>query len=165
MALSTFEVIGMFLLAILFGIAVWWFIVSWQYRSYLKHASYARGANATEEGQTLNLSCDQGKEICVYRATQICSDPDSNNFENQQTDPISSGLDGKNSYGDFNSDTTVDRTADMSRECNGKQTSSFKFAAKGWPNGMTCHGKTQLISTYSCIPKGTTCSNYKNLKI
>jgi len=118
----------MVLLAIVLGIVVWWFVIAEKYRKYLGNYSYTRGSNATSSGQTLNLTCDQDKEICVYRAVQICTVPDSNNFESSTLEPIASGLGDNNAaYGDFDPDTTVDLTKDMGRECNGQERCQYKF--------------------------------------
>ncbi len=113
MAVSTFEVTFMILLAIVLGIAIWWYIIADNFKKYLSGNSYARGANASKAGQTLNLTCDSEKEICVYRAIQVCTDPDASNFENSNTDPFASGMSGNDSYGDYNSSTTVDMTKDL----------------------------------------------------
>lgn len=164
MAISTFEVVGMILLAIILGIAIWWYVIADNYRKYLNAGAYSRGANASSAGQTLHLTCDEDKEICVYQATQICTDPDRNNFENSDTDPFASGLTGNNSYGDYDSSTTVDMTISLGTECNGKQNCLYKFDPAQWPVGMpTCNGDTQLISTYVCGAKGSACQNYSNL--
>jgi len=163
MVVSTFEIVGMVLLAILLGVAIWWFVIAENYRKYLSTYSYARGANASKAGETLNLTCDDDKEICVYRATQICTDPDSNNYENPSTDPIASGTSSDDKYGDFSSATTVDLTSDLSGACNGKETCAYKFSPKAWPSGMpSCGGDSQLISAYACVPKGSTCQSYKS---
>ena len=163
MAISTFEVVMLLLLFVVLLISIWWFSVAEKFRIYLQGYTYGRGANAWKAGQTLNLTCGAGKEICVYRATQICTDPNQDNLENYATDPIASGLDSNDSYGDFNSQTTVDLTDDMSDACNGSSTCSFKFTPKPFPGGMTCGGNTQLISTYSCIPSGILCQSYKSM--
>lgn len=159
--ISTFEIVGMILLVIGMIIAIWWYIVAEKYNNYLKSYSYSRGAHA-EDGQTVNLSCDSGKEICVFRATQICTVPDKNNFESSPMgDPIASGKDGTTPYGAFNPNTTVSRTQDMGNSCNGKTTASYVFNSIDFPSGdsWNCPGGTQLISTYTCIPKGTTCQS------
>ncbi len=153
----------MVLLAIGLGIAIWWFVIAEKYRSYLGKYAYARGANATAAGQTLNLTCDQDKEICVYRAVQICTVPDDHNFESSPLEPIASGL-GKNNaaYGDFDPDTTVDMTSELNEKCKGQKNCSFMFTPKPWPHNGSCpsDSNTQLISTYSCIPKGSMCQSY-----
>jgi hypothetical protein len=158
--LSTFEIATMILLAIGLMIAIWWYVIAEKYSNYLKTYSYSRGAHAIA-GQTAHLSCDGGKEICVFRATQICTNPDSSNVENPDTDPIASGNDGVTPYGAFNPNTTVSRTKDMGDSCNGKTTASFAFNPVGYSNGggWNCGGTTQLIATYTCIPKGTTCQS------
>jgi len=159
--ISTTEIVCMLLLAIFLGIAIWWFVVANNYKKYLDEYSYSRGANVKGSGQIVNLSCDDDKEICVYRATQICSNPTSQNFETSSTDPIDSGLeDSSKMYGQFNPRTTVSRLDDMSQACNGKTTCAFNFQATDFVNGMQCDPvNTQLISTYTCIPKGTTCQS------
>jgi len=141
---------------VILSYALWWLTVAMKYRTYLKTKSYPRGANVTQ-GQTTNLKCELGNEICVYRATQICTDPGKNNFENPETDPISSGLnDSGEKYGEFNPLTTIDLTKNLSKTCNGSENCSFKFT----PNqNLKCNGEYQLISTYSCIPKNSDCES------
>jgi len=159
--ITTFEIVFMVILAIGLGVAVWWFFIAEQYRRYLGDYSYSRGANAID-GTTTNLTCDSTKEICVYRATQICTNPDSNNFEDQSIDPIAAGegsfpnMTPGTKYGQFNPATTTDLTSDMSSKCNGGSTASYDFTS-------TCSvGTGQLIATYTCIPKGSTCQAWKS---
>jgi len=168
--ISTIEIVLLVMLTIGLGVAIWWFVVAEQYKSHLRDYSYARGANALN-GQTVNLKCDSDKEICVYRATQICTRPDSKNFETTSLEPIASGdekIDGARAfYGDFNPATTIDLTQKMGHDCNGKEECQYHFeASPGWqaPNGVACNGNTQLIATYSCIPKGTTCQAWSPTK-
>ncbi len=156
MAISTLEIVFMVLLAIGVGIAIWWYIVADNYRKYLGGITYARGANG-EDGDTINLVCDSDREICVYRATQTCTDPNSNNFENSSTDPISNGTDDSVEYGQFNPNTTVDLISDMGNECNGKQKCSYEFSADWSQSPLGCAGISQIISSYTCIPKGGKC--------
>lgn len=159
--ITTIEIVGMILLAIFLGIAVWWFIIAENYRKYLDAYSYSRGAHATKVNQTLNLTCDSDKEICVFRATQICTDPSASNYENSVTDPISSGLSSDTKYGQFDSNTTVDTTNDLGDKCNGATTCAYKFTQAAWPSGMpSCGGETQLIAGYTCIPKDGKCQSY-----
>lgn len=163
MAISTFEIAGIILLFILLGVSVWWFVVADKYKKYMStNYPYTRGAHAWEEGQTLNLKCDGDSEICVYRATQIYTNPDSNNFEDPNTDPIASGTNSNATYGAFDPQTTVDRTVDLGGECNGKNSCFVNFVTSEWPTGMVLGnaGTPQLISTYTCIPSGGTCTSY-----
>ncbi len=161
--ITTTEIVLMIILVIGLGISIWWFVVAEKYRRYLKTYSYARGANALN-GQTVNLECEAGKEICIYRATQICTKPDSNNFESSSLDAIASGNDGsKVKYGDFNPQTTIDLTHDMANKSNGKEKSSYTFNVHdNWtaPNGITCNGASQLLATYACVPKGVKCNTW-----
>lgn len=159
--ITTFEVVGMILLFIGLAIAIWWFVVAENFRKYLKTYSYSRGVHATQANQTLNLSCSEGKEICLYKATQICTNPDNNNFEDPTTDPIDSGTSANGMYGQFNPQTTVDLTQDMGSVVNGQRTATFRFTPKEWPDNMaSCAGETQLIGTYTCIPTGTSCQSF-----
>lgn len=152
------------------GVAIWWFIVAEQYKSYLGRYSYARGANSMN-GKSVNFSCEAGKKVCLYRATQICSRPDNKNFETSSLEPIASGdssIDGAHvRYGDFNPRTTVDLTQEIKARVNGKSNASYDFnIPPGWkgPNGVQCNGDTQLIATYSCIPEGESCSSWSPSK-
>jgi len=168
--ITTTEIVLLVMLTIGLGVAIWWFVVAEKYKSYLRDYSYSRGANVLN-GQTAQLTCGPDKEICVYRATQICTRPGNNNFETSSLEPIASGdekIDGARAfYGDFNPATTHDLTQDMGAKCNGKEKCDYPFsAASGWqaPNGVACNGNTQLIATYACIPKGTKCQAWSPSK-
>ena len=161
MASST-EIFFIIILAIGVAVSVWYFIVAKNHRSYLDTTSYVRGASVKGEGTTINMKCDGGKKICVYRARQICSAPDSNNFENQSTDPISPG-DTNTFYGDFNPKTTVDYISKLSGQCNGKETCSVEFDPLEFPmsdpNGICTGENVHLISTYTCVADGASCTS------
>lgn len=159
--ITTFEIMGMMLLFIILGFAIWWFLVAQNYRKYLTNYSYTRGANVASKGRSTLLQCDSDKEICVYRAVQICTNPNSSNYENPSTEPMSSGTTGNEKYGQFNKSTTIDMTSDLGGKCDGKEKCAYKFVGKQFPSGMICSGKTQLIATYTCIPKNTKCRSYK----
>jgi len=166
MPTSTSQIVILILAFVGLVVAVWFFVIAERYRMYLGKTSYARGANAKKAGETLNMTCDQDKEICVYRATQICSQPDKNNFESSSTDPIAGGIksDGPISaaYGDYNPNTTVDMTDALLKACNGDQKCAYKFNPAKFPGTMTCPAEnTQMLSVYSCIPKGEACQSYK----
>ena len=60
-------------------------------------------------------------------------------------------------YGQFRKETTVDMRSRLSKECNGKQECTYKFDEVRYPMDMQCKGQSQLISTYTCIPKGSSC--------
>ena len=81
------------------------------------------------------------------------------NVETSQFEAISDGINSNASYGAFNPQTTVDRTAAMGSACNGKNTCSVKFTPSTLPGGATCDGTDQLISTYTCIPQGEQCTS------
>lgn len=179
MAVTTFEVFGIFALAIFLAIAILFYVMSLQRKKFLDDYSYARAANAsvpsTKTSALLNLSCE-GKEICVYRATQVCSGNNSEdtenkyNFENSTTDPIASGIKGIDGidgvgYGEFNPETTIDQTKSLADSCNGKSTcSTFKFTPSEtkFPDGSawSCGLNSQFISTYACIAPGAECVDY-----
>ena len=164
MAVSTSEVYIILILIILLAVAIWMYVVSLQRKKFLDTYKYARGSNAWQDNSVMNLSCGADREICIFRATQVCSGSDSNNFEVKATDPIASGLDAPDFYGDFNSKTTVDLTSAMSKKCNNQETCSYTFKASDnpFPNGMVCNApaNSQLISSYTCIPTGSKCNNY-----
>lgn len=155
--LSTTEIAGVILLVLLLVVVIWWFAVADRYKRYLKNYSYVRGANAYKLGETLNLTCGKNKKICVSSATQICTHPNSQNFENVNTDPIDSGNSSNRYYGDFDPETTVSLLEDMKKVCDGHGKCEYKFTGKSFPNGMTCGGNTQLISTYTCVPEDSNC--------
>ena len=137
-------------------VALWWFVIPLRYRLSLNKFTYARGANAWKANQHVNLSCGVGKEICVYKATQICTIPDSNNFESSHADPMSiSSKKGIGGYGDFDPTTTVDLTDSLGKQCNGKGECRYRFIPN---NSLACPAEnSQLISTYTCVPKNNEC--------
>ncbi len=145
---NTFEIASIVILLVIFGIAIWWFIVAKRFESYLDTTTVARGANLHGPGN-VNLSCQDGKTITVATAVQVCTDPDSNNYENPSTDPISTGL---KSYGQFNPDTTVNLLKSMGDKCNGKTDCTYSFSPSRYKNGVVCGGESQLISVYYCSP-------------
>ena len=122
--------------------SIWSFGVSFRYRNTLKNYNYTRGANTTQN-KKINLKCENGNKINIDKAVQICTDPDSNNFENPETDPIDK--DGK-----FNKNTTVDLKDVLSSACDGLSSCEYTFKPKKYPNNMKCNGTSQLISTYIC---------------
>lgn len=145
-------------------IALWYFIVADKYKRQMNSKPYARGASVRGLGTDVNMKCDEGQQICVYRATQICSSPDANNFENRATDPISKG-DTTTFYGEFDPNTTVDITDALGDSSNGNESKIVNFAdvAAEFPGAMTCApDDTQLIATYKCISPGSSCSSYKS---
>jgi len=153
--ISVIEFVVGILLIIIIGIAIWNLVIIWNYSSYMGSFIYARGANATD-GETINLQCESGGNICIYRATQICTNPDSNNYESSNLDPIDTS---ESNYGNFNLDTTVDLTQTMSQMCNGKESVNFTFSGK-WPD-TPCNGNSQLIATYSCVNTPEECNSWK----
>ncbi len=174
--ISTFEIVSLVFLAILLGVAAWWFGVAFEYRKSVESFSYGRGANLDTgrvgNGKTgkgaVNMGCSDGHEICVWHATAICTGANAKNIE-QGHEPISNGIDGK--YGDLNPATKVDVTNHMSLSDNGKTKYTYNFDGlhpgdRSWPTGscaVTYDNNTetgvrpQLIATYSCIPTGTKC--------
>lgn len=144
-------------------IAGFWVIISRKNVSIVTSKEYARGMNASE-GRDVILKCDGSDEICVYRATQICTSPDQNNFEQAYGDPFSDGVTSSKEYGEF-SEFSVDLTEDISNLANGLNSYEFTFTAKTFPNipGGKCINKSgdpgipQLIGVYKCLPPGGKC--------
>jgi len=140
--MSTFLIFLLLSMLALLLYSIWSLSVSLRYSNTLKNYAYTRGANTTE-GKKVELKCENGKKINIDKAVQICTDPNSNNFENPDTDPIDK--DGK-----FNKDTTVDLKSELSSACNGLSNCEYTFKPKNYPNNMKCNGTSQLISTYVC---------------
>lgn len=171
--ITSVEIVLLVMLFIGVCVAIWWFVIAERFKTYLKNYSYSRGANILN-GQTAKLSCDGDNEICVYRATQICTRPgsvkglDGTNFETSSLEPIAAGDkeqdgDAHVAYGDFNPKTTIDLTDSMGKEVNGKTSHEYTFNVdKKWkaPNGVSCNGDAQLIAVYTCVPPGTTCKQW-----
>lgn len=166
MAVSTITLFSIFVLMVLLAYAIWLYVIALQRKKFYDDYSYTRGANAWTDNSTIKLACDNDKEICVFRATQICTGNEYPfNYEIRDSDPIASGTSTTENvgYGEFNPNTTVDLTATVGDACNGQNTCSYLFQTSDtpFPNGMQCRGNAQLISTYTCVPKNTgTCSNY-----
>jgi hypothetical protein len=142
MAVSTVEVTLVLLLGVGLIIAIWVYIVSKRETTTVSSQPYARGANLAAPGK-VPLVCDPGSTIQVASAMMVCTNPDSNNFENPATDPFLS-------TGAFNAQTTYDLSSDMTTSCNTKEQCLYNF---GKNDSFTCPGTPQLIATYTCIPK------------
>jgi len=171
--ISTFEIVFIVVLLILIGIAIWWLVIAHRYKGDLATFSYSRGANVdlkTRDKANVNMTCDSDREICVWRATAICSGSDSNNYESSPLEPIASGTT-EDKYSSFDTNTTIDLTHDLAAG-NGKENYTYTFDSNKlvWPHGKKCPSnynsstgtgtRPQLIATYSCIPKGTKCNMY-----
>lgn len=146
--IGTTELTFLILLVIVLAIVIWWFAVAMNYKSHLNKSTYTKGANGTAN-ENIKMKCGSGKKIYVYKATQICTNPDSSNFENSNLEPFSGGTQ-NTTYGDFDPNTTVDFTTKMGRECNGKNECTFKFVSDWSSKGTECNGESQLIATYDC---------------
>jgi len=166
--ISAFEITGIILLFIGVALVVWWYIEAANYDAMLDGVSFARGANliykpgGSDADNTITMSCPEGKQVCVYQATQICTNPDANNVENATTDPILSTLD--DSWGKFDPARTVDLTEELNINCGtgaGEAVSAgscppYVFAPQDIPgSGQSWSdfcggGATHLIATYTC---------------
>ena len=146
MAVSTVEVTLVLLLGVGLIIAIWVYIVSKRETTTVSSQPYARGANLAAPGK-VPLVCDPGSTIQVASAMMVCTNPDSNNFENPSTDPFTS-------TGAFNGQTTYDLLKGdngMSTKCDTKEQCLYNFVGNN--DSFTCPGTPQLIATYTCIPK------------
>ena len=153
MVVSSLEVFTLIMLLVGVAVAAWIYVVKVKNINTLKQNVYTRGANIKGGGNSTKLTCGIDHTIKVYKAAQICSNPDSNNFEDPTTDPISGGTDGTVGYGVWDPATTVDLTDTMGKSVNGKQTVTYTFTPEAFPNGMVCPSEsTQLIATYDCVP-------------
>jgi hypothetical protein len=167
MAVTVFEVFSIIVLLIVLAYAIWFYVIQQNRKKFMDEYIYSRGANAWKDKSTVNLSCGEGREICVFRATQICSgnDDSGKNYEISSTDPISSGEDGSGvGYGDFNPGTTVDLTPNLTEACKGKNTCSYTLDSSITPfpfepKDQCDPNNVQLLASYSCIPKGEQCYN------
>lgn len=163
--ISTGEVFMLLFLLLLLGVGIWAFFIFKKQRDGLLDFRFTRGANATiapgQNSVDVEFNCGPGKEICVYRATQICTGVSPDGFENSPLDPMSNGKDSDAAYGDFNPNTTVDLTKKLAQAVNGQQSAVYKFV-RDWsskPQDCSVNGQplnTQLIATYTCYPKGST---------
>ncbi len=167
--ISAFEITGIILLVIGVGLVVWWYIEAANYDTMLNGVSFVRGVNmiynpeGSDADNTINMTCPEGKSVCVYQATQICTNPDSNNVEDPTTDPIYAEL--NDNWGKFNPKTTTDLTSELNSNCGtgaGEQLSdksscpAYVFTpstttTSGDP--FTCKGDIHFIATYTCQPQ------------
>lgn len=177
MPMTAGSIVAMVFLTTTIGITVWYFVVAYKYKQTLNNFSYTRGANLDTKDKnkgTVNLKCESGAEICVWKATAICTGPLRGAASNSEggPEPISNGLNGNSAYGDFDINNTIDLTADMAGQANGKQSYTYNFdTTKKNFGGNLCPMnydtksgtgvRPQLISTYTCIPKGTKCQSSK----
>lgn len=150
--ISLFELITLFVLLTILIIIGWLYYIEYKRGDKLTDWRYTRGANLIEgtNNNQIQLLCDEDHVICVDKATQICSNPDTNNFESTNLDYSSTGI---SDYGNFNPFTTASLTQNMKQNCDGKSNCTYTFTPLAYPNGVTCNGKNQLISTYTCVPK------------
>lgn len=176
MAPSTGEILLISSLVICIGVALWWLIIAYKYNQSITSFSFTRGANIdtgkvgtgnTGKG-SVTLNCGPEREICVWKATGICTGAISNqsNVESLVTEPISGD---RSSYGNFNPQTTLDLTKNLGSQANGQQSYTYNFdGTKIMTPGGVCpyqnynqqqnYGqRPQLIATYTCIPKGSVC--------
>lgn len=168
MVTSTFEIVIIIFLLVGLTIAVGYYFIAYKYKTTLDKISFARGINkiASSSGATtLNFTCPAGKEICVTKINQICSDPTKSSSgiytENSTTEPISGGLhSAQGTFGNFDPETTTNLTSSISASVNGKQSATFTFTpASKTTSGakFACSGSTQVIGVYSCVPTGSKC--------
>lgn len=173
--ISAFEITGIILLAIGVGLVIWWYVEASKYDTMLGGVPFAKGANliydptGSDADNTVTMSCPDGKQVCVYQATQICTYPQPGNFENAATDPIVHDLtgDNKSNWGKFNPAKTVDLTSELNSNCGtglglpvAKGSCSYTVSSKiGTPttNGtdtFSCGNPNgeHLIATYTCQP-------------
>nr|QBK85547.1 MAG: uncharacterized protein LCMAC101_01340 [Marseillevirus LCMAC101] len=178
--ISAFEITGIILLAIGVGLVIWWYMEAGNYDAMLDGVPFAKGANliydpdGTDADNTVKMSCPDGKQVCVYQATQICTFPDSYNFEHADTDPINRVLT-SDGWGKFNPKTTRDLTAEMNTACktaNRKPVSTDNCQYTFSPSNtftttdgsvITCStvdpSAIHLIAAYTCQPVGTVCNS------
>jgi hypothetical protein len=138
---------------VLLVIAIFIFIKSYFYKKHILQDNNARGASGVQ-GTTLNLTCPSGKAISVSNATLICTNPNSNGFEDSSCDPFYN-TDGTR----FNTANTIVNTSTLANQCNGKQTcqytipSSSSSSVSGICSGnsnTSCGGQIQMIGSYVC---------------
>lgn len=173
--ISAIEITGIVFLSIILILVILWYVSTFSDEGNLSSISFAKGANITYTPQgdnSVNLICPDGKQVCVYKATQICTNPNNSNVENASTDPMVTSLTAKNNNGDytwsqFNPDTTADLTQDINATCgtgndmNTSQSScTYDFVPKttttsGKP--FSCNGEIQLIASYTCQPSFSKC--------
>jgi hypothetical protein len=125
---------------------------TFKFKRDMENMSFTRGANG-EMGDTIHMECPPGYNICLYRATEICTSPTPTNFEDISTDCF-------NNDGSFNYSAAIDRTKSMSALVNGKNSYDYIFNANyNTPSGI-CRGKKQLIATYACTNNMNSCVSY-----
>jgi hypothetical protein len=172
--ISTSEIVILVALALVLALVIFYFVVAYKYGQTLNVFAYTRGANldtASTNGKgTVELKCDSARTICVEQATLICTGAE-NALSNTEAgpEPIANGSNSKVPYGNFDPNTTVDLTTELSK-FNGMQNATFEFDGLEIfknHNQKTCSTfnykpdgsgtRPQLIATYTCVPKGTSC--------
>jgi len=176
MAMTTGEIVVLVFLIIIVAIIIWYFAIAYMFGQTLNNFSYTRGANLDTKDKNkgaVKMTCEQGNEICTWKATAICSGAISGASNSEGgPEPISNGDADNSAYGQFDVYNTIDLTKDMSSKANGKQNYTYNFDVTNRtfgksPNAKTCPmnydtktgagQRPQLIATYTCIPKGTKC--------
>ncbi len=171
------EIVIIAALFIILGLAIFWFVVGYKYNSVVSSSSYTRGANidtgTSGTGNTgkgsVAMTCDADHEICMWRSTAICTGA-INGQSNTEGGPES--IDGSiKNYGNFEENNTIDLSSQIASQANGQQSFTYNFdGTKMLFGGKICpfanYSKSQnfgqrpqLISTYTCIPKGSTCQS------
>ena len=162
------------MLCIGIGLVVWWYMEAANYDTMLDGVPFAKGANliydpaGTPADNTVTMSCPTGKQVCVYQATQICTNPTPGNYETLETDPIITDASNPG-WSKFNPDTTVNLTQALNAACGvvsmgapvTKGTCQYVFNPTSTPftAPMTCGGATHLIANYTCEPAGAPCNS------
>lgn len=166
--MSTLSLTFIGVLIVVLLIVIFWYVVADNYQKDVKSFSYSRGANIDpgpgKNKGTKTLSCDVGREICVWKANIICTGNGGNNAPNHETSKHSPFSKGKK-YGDFDKHNTLDITHELSKFADGKESITYNFDPTKYPD-FKCkiegNVRPQLIASYACIPKGTKCE--KSLK-
>ena len=172
MAVSTTKLILLAFLIIVLGVAIYWLVVSKNYQKSINNFVYARGANydpgsGGDSGQ-VEFKCDGSRKICLDKATAYCTGTNGKTNSEFITGAYARGDFGI-PYGNFDtsgkrSDMAIDITKDVAKQVNGKTLTKFTFDGEKIFSGKCknfCQGCTirpQIIATYTCIPKSSSCN-------
>lgn len=149
---SLFLIITLIFAIIAIAIA---YFISLSHSSKINNFARSRGVNMNAN-ETKKLQCENGRVICVYRATEVCTS--GQQFETPSTDPMSDGSPGTGTYGNFNPNTTISKTSELKNMCNGKTSCEYTFTPSS--PSSPCAGNSQLIGTYACLVPGSDCQSY-----
>lgn len=137
---DTWEIFVPIALLIGVGIAIFFYVVPYNYGKHVQKATITRGI-AARQGTNLVLSCPVGKSIRLGKVNYLCGEIDQTTYQ-PVCDPMLEN-------GNLNPATTLD-AADLFKDCKGN-TCTVSVPAPALPGCTSCQD-VHLMGTYDCVP-------------